>query len=681
MQLGVMKWFKYILLLFICVILLAKLCYASSPISETEVLFSKINLDYPGLEEVKQKVKNGDFDSAGHLYVSYLKQRSYPKWYIDWHDFNSDKVRKAQYNTKDVDRFVQNELVSCGIWHKFGKQVIWTHNPTENNYNEWTWQLNRHAHWVSLGEAYWATGDEKYSKAFVAQLNSWLDQCPRPSDSGRRVGSAWRSLDAGLRMTNSWPYSFYYFLGSDSFDEQSILRMVLSFYEHGVHLRKYNTSNNWLSIEMAGLYTVGALFPEFKDAEEWRSFASEKIYDEEEGQFYPDGAQVELSPSYHANSMTGISLVCRLAKMNSYPLPKDYVKRLEKAYVVCENLMMPDGRLPAVNDGEWVECRQRYLSVARELFPSRQDFEYLTTKGQLGKKPAFTSVFMPWAGWCVMRTGWNADDYYSLYEIGPYGAGHQHEDKLSFIIYAFGQKLITECGVYAYDKSKWYEYALSSRGHNTVRIDGLDQNRYQSRTDESILYSKEPITHSWTSTRRYDLAKGVYNDGFGPKQDKSVIHTRHIKFIKKGVKYWLVVDDFQPLDEKEHTYDSWFHFNTKEYSTYSELNVVCSNDENEANIAIVRLNPEKNMDVIVGQEDPEVQGWVSEKSSNNGYTMRPVATPVFHNKGTGRLREFYVILPYDKGSKMPVTQIKQVSENKYRIYLEGDKSITVKIPR
>src|SRR6185503_751547 len=39
-----------------------------------------------------------------------------------------------------------------------------------------TWELNRHQHFVKLGQAYWLTNDEKYAQAFVAQLNSWMDQ-------------------------------------------------------------------------------------------------------------------------------------------------------------------------------------------------------------------------------------------------------------------------------------------------------------------------------------------------------------------------------------------------------------------------------------------------------------------------------------------------------------------------
>ena len=71
---------------------------------------------------------------------------------------------------------------------------------------------------------------------------------------------------------------------------------------------------------MNGLFVVGGLFPEFKDAEGWRLFAANKLYEEEEKMFYPDGALYELTPGYHAVSVSNISAVYRFAQHNGYQL-------------------------------------------------------------------------------------------------------------------------------------------------------------------------------------------------------------------------------------------------------------------------------------------------------------------------------------------------------------------------
>ena len=40
------------------------------------------------------------------------------------------------------------------------------------------WELGRHQYWVTLGQAYWISGDERYAEAFVEQLLSWIRQNP-----------------------------------------------------------------------------------------------------------------------------------------------------------------------------------------------------------------------------------------------------------------------------------------------------------------------------------------------------------------------------------------------------------------------------------------------------------------------------------------------------------------------
>ena len=162
------------------------------------------------------------------------------------------------------------------------------------------------------------TGDEKYAKAFVRQMNEWVDQCEIPVARWNGSGSAWRTFETGFRMRENWPNAFFHFLSSPNFDDASIIKMVKSFYDHAIHLRNHPTNNNWLTVEMNGLYTVGALFPEFKEAEEWRTFAATTLYNEEQKQFYPDGAQKELAPGYHALSQSSIVSVYKLAKLNGY---------------------------------------------------------------------------------------------------------------------------------------------------------------------------------------------------------------------------------------------------------------------------------------------------------------------------------------------------------------------------
>lgn len=659
----------------ICVFVCLSLCLTAGGQSVADAeFFAAMDLDYPGLQSVKICVLNKNITLAKVEYVKYLKNRSTPIWRFDWRMDQSEK-RNTAANIPEADRYVKNDLVSCGIWHQFGPTVNWCLNPTRNNYDEWTWQLNRHTFWLTMGKAYWRTGDERYAKAFVSQLNSWIEQCKMPVGDCEYSGSAWRTLEAGIRMRLIWPDVFFYFLSSPSFDDESIFRMAKSFYEHATYLFTHRVSNYRLSHEMNGLYTVGVMFPEFRDADTWRTVAAEKLYEEEIDQFYPDGSQKELAPAYHGTNLSCIVSVAHLAQLNNYSLPSGYVSRLESIYEFYQKMIMPNGKLPAVNDSRWLDGRAN-LTEASNLFLKRRDFLYAATNGDKGEKPSYTSVWMPWAGWYVMRSGWDENAFYALFEVGPYGIGHQHEDKLSFIIYAYGSLLITECGNYAYDNSRWRTYAISARGHNVVRVDGEDQHRYGKN---GVGTSETPLSNTWVSKRKYELGEGFYDDGFGDNtnQPVNITHHRILKFIKN--RYWVLTDEFFPKDNNEHKYDIWFHLNTDNYLLDKSTNIVYSCNESGANIAIVRLGDNQEMEVKLGEQSPEIQGWVAEGSSDEGFNMRQVATPIYHSKGTGITREKFLFIPYPQGQQLRITLVKRLSNSKYRLFFDGGKNLTVKL--
>ena len=97
---------------------------------------------------------------------------------------------------------------------------------------------------------------------------------------------------------------------------------------------------------------------------------------------------------------------------------------------------------------------------------------------------------------------------YSHFEVGPYSPGHQHEDKLSLILYAYGRRLITEGGTYSYDTSDWRKYVLSARAHNVSKVDGKYQNRHGYEPEADLEYSREPMTNRWVSNDDCDFVEG-----------------------------------------------------------------------------------------------------------------------------------------------------------------------------
>ena len=81
---------------------------------------------------------------------------------------------------EEADHAVKGEVSVVGIPHEFPDgRIDWLFNPTSKKgpFNpEWTWQLNRMYFWTAFAEAYSATGDEKYARAFVRQFSDWFAQ-------------------------------------------------------------------------------------------------------------------------------------------------------------------------------------------------------------------------------------------------------------------------------------------------------------------------------------------------------------------------------------------------------------------------------------------------------------------------------------------------------------------------
>src|SRR6266566_237819 len=130
------------------------------------------------------------------------------------------------------------------------------------------WELNRHQYFVTLGQAHWLTGDERYAQTFAAHLESWMDRNPP------KLGINWASsLEVAFRSI-SWLWAFYFFKESPSFTSRTFMRTLKFLYLKARHLETYLSTyfspNTHLTGEALGLFYLGTLLPEFRAAGRWR---------------------------------------------------------------------------------------------------------------------------------------------------------------------------------------------------------------------------------------------------------------------------------------------------------------------------------------------------------------------------------------------------------------------------
>ena len=93
------------------------------------------------------------------------------------------------------------------------------------------WELSRFQHVTALGQAYWLTGDEKYAKEFVNQVDDWID-CNPP-----KFGVNWtRTMDVAIRVAN-WIWD-YFFEDSTTLSDEFLLKFFKSLLTHGQHITR-----------------------------------------------------------------------------------------------------------------------------------------------------------------------------------------------------------------------------------------------------------------------------------------------------------------------------------------------------------------------------------------------------------------------------------------------------------
>ena len=617
--------------------------------SEAEVereFLEAFDLSLPELTEVKAALERADLEAAKSALVQHMRTREMPVGPELSPDGSARGIEAADDIVAHVFR-----LVGCPPT-KLEGDIRWNEDP--HNYDQWAIALNRHQHWVTLGRAYAATRNETYAREFVAQLNGWVSSMPV------YIGPRWiqgpffeagknpLTLDAGIRMAHTWWPAYYYFKDSPSFDVASQVRMLRSFRDHAVYLMEpahFKPGSNWGAMEVNGLFHIAVMLPEFTDAAAWLATARERLVEAQKAQVYPDGAQIELTTGYHGVTLGNFLGVLEVARRNDIELSPEFVSGLERMFEYYVALAMPDGRLPALNDAGWGSARGM-LARGLKLFPERHDFEYVSSGCRRGSPPDRTSWRLPYAGWNVMRTGWEPDDKYLLFENGPFGAGHQHEDKLNVVVHAGRRTILTEGGNYAYDASDWRRYVLSTRAHNTVMVDGLDQRR-ATRRETFVVW--QPQETRWISNDGFDFAEGIYDSGYGRDNEIDVVHIRQVVFFRPD--YWVVLDTMRPPGNEKHSYEAMFHIDADDVTVDAETQSVTASYDGGGLRIIPFGHRVPDVQIVKGQTEPTVQGWLPTGRHNE---LRPIPTAVFRWEAQGASVAGFALVPRGRDEDWPV---------------------------
>jgi hypothetical protein len=447
------------------------------------------------------------------------------------------------------------------------------------------WELSRCQHLPTLGVAYVATGDERYAREIVAQIDNWIAANP----PGRGVNWAC-AMEVAIRAVN-WLWAYHLVVPAQSLSDSFLARFIVSLIDHGRHIRRnierYDgiTSNHTLA-DYTGLLYLGLLFPELVDASDWVDVGTAGVVECMEFQVAGDGVDFENSIAYHRLVLEMFLGCYVLCARNDCPLPDPYRHSLERMLEFVHHYTRPDGLAPLVGDTDdgrlqilsqyfaWHPQDHCYLLRIGAAMFGRPDFAEVAegapgaleeamwllgpcagegTVQRLGARLPRASCAFPISGRYVMRHG----DHYALIladEVGTAGLGnHKHNDIFSFELTVDGVPIFVDPGSFQYTSDLASREAFRSTcAHNTLMVDGVEQNEpigpFGMRADARVSVA------TWFNGSTHDVFEASHT-GYARLSD-AVIHRRRIALMRDPFTF-VVLDSI--VCRLEHLVESFLH--------------------------------------------------------------------------------------------------------------------------
>ncbi|MEJ2702377.1 MAG: alginate lyase family protein [Sedimentisphaerales bacterium] len=506
---------------------------------------------------------------------------------------------------------------------------------------KYVWEPNRHHQLVVLGRAYRLSGDKKFADAVAEQIDSWLTQNPYG------LGMNWRSgLELGTRLIN-WVWALDLIKESKAVGKSLQHRILDSVSRHIWEIdRKYSRGssvNNHLIGEAAGVFVGASYFPYLKKASSYRIRSRGILCREILRQTSSDGGTVEQAIGYHFFVLQFFVVIGITARKTGHSLPESYWSRLEKMFEFVAKLSQGGDCLPPFGDcddgyvldlGSDPHSVKEWLAVGAALF-ERGDFKaaaggtsepvrWLLGKSEFDHYNSISemeshqcaSTALDKTGYYLLQNGTlNSPDRISVvFDCGPLGmrpmAGHGHADALSFTLRAFGRDVLVDPGTYDYfSYPKWRQYFRSTRAHNTIVVDGLDQSEMLG----PFLWGRRARAEclSWQPTDTGGKVIGRH-DGYMHLADP-VSHKRMIDLDGRDV---VIRDDI--LAKGKHEIEVFFHL-AEDCQLRPERKNRYRVDTGSGTVTI-DIDPCLEVEQFHGSEDP-ICGWVS-----RGYHQKQAGT-------------------------------------------------------
>jgi len=420
------------------------------------------------------------------------------------------------------------------------------------------WEINRFSFVYNLVRAYAMNKNEKYAEKFWQLLENWRE------NNQPNYGVNWKCGQEIAFRLMAWIFGLYDFSHAKATTlerQQKLIQMIFvsaDRIEKNIHYALSQKNNHGIS-EAMGLWTVGVLFPNFKQSKRWEKLGKKQLEKQAKKLIDEEGAFSQHSMNYHRVMLQDYLWVLRLAELNHRQFSDQLKQRIQKAGEFLYQLMdLKTGRLPnyGANDGAFIlplnNCDdQNFKPIVQSIyyfFHHARCFEAGEWDEDLfwlfGKEALISPInYSKQVDFIAKKSGYytlHNDHGFIFTRAAKYHYRPSQADLLHVDLWWKGINLLKDAGTYSYHAEKPFDHNpfMHTQFHNTVTVD------HRSQMDQVSRFLLLP----WATGKMNCLKESkqkqlkyleVWHNGYMKLKDP-VKHIRGI--LRLAGDYWLIID-------------------------------------------------------------------------------------------------------------------------------------------
>lgn len=406
----------------------------------------------------------------------------------------------------------------------------WNADPFKDR--NWRFQLHAWRMIDPLVFAWLETGEKQYIELAFSIIDDWrLFHVERAASSAY----GWYDMSVGIRAMK---LAFLIDRGLRGEYELNARRRAVVLELAELHVRKllepdFLASGNHGLFQLHGLVALCETVPFLRSCPGALDYAEAQWQKLLSRQFSSEGIHLEHSPSYHLFIADTVRGMLRSGWYENFEQVQQLMRKVEANKIWMLN---PDKKVIAIGDSTTTPINLR--------FPPGDD---TCVDASVYQSRCYLLKAFPTSGYAMVRSDWAVatDSSSMLFFMASFHSGlHKHADDLSFELFEFGEPLLTDTGKSSYEYDAWRNFAVSTRAHNALEIDGRSSSTL---TDDAY---GSALRNAARRRNTFLLDGKVQHAALNVAQRRQIFYTPRL---------WLLVVD-QLTGGAPTTATQWFHF-------------------------------------------------------------------------------------------------------------------------